>query len=120
MHISDAGGRTVATDLVSMFASVDAALMEAAQLAGSIMQMNATSVIPPAHLQPALDSAAAGFVKFVQGRKDMVQMHRKLAWIKGESNQRETDWGCWRLVEETFFAQDSSVPAAEDLAQVQA
>lgn len=94
MDLSEAGGRAVAAELTCMFKSVDTALFDAARLAATIMETNAASVIAPAHLQGALDSAAAGFAKLVEGRKDMVQMHRKLAYIKGESQHRETGWGC--------------------------
>jgi hypothetical protein len=94
MRLSEAGGRAVAAEISTMFKSVDTALFDAARLAATIMETNAVSVVPPAHLQSALDSAAAGFSKLVEGRKDMVQMHRKLAVIKGESQHRETDWGC--------------------------
>jgi len=95
MHLSEAGGLAVATEISCMFKSVDAALFDTARLAATIMETNAASSVPPAHLQGALDSAAAGFAKLVEGRKDMVQMHRKLAFIKGESQHRETDWGCF-------------------------
>ncbi len=95
MRLSEAGGRAVATEISGMFKSVDTALFDAARLTATIMETNAASSVPPAHLQSALDSAAAGFTKLVEGRKDMVQMHRKLAFIKGESQHRETDWGCF-------------------------
>jgi hypothetical protein len=95
MRLSEAGGRAVATEITGMFKSVDTALFDAARLAATIMETNAASAVPPAHLQGALDSAAAGFAKLVEGRRDMVQMHRKLAHIKGESQHRETDWGCF-------------------------
>jgi len=94
MRLSDAGGRAVAADITCMFKSVDTALFDVARLAATIMEANAASSVLPARLQGALDSTAASFSKLVESRKDMVQMHRKLAVIKGESQQRETDWGC--------------------------
>lgn len=97
MQISNEGGQTVATDIETMFRSVDHALLDTVRLAGSIMETNVVSVIPPSRLQGALDSAVSGLSKLVEGRKDMIAMQRKLIAIKDESNLRETNYGCFKL-----------------------
>ena len=113
MRLSEPGGRAVATEVMSMFGSVDTALFDAARLSATILEANAASSIPPARLQGALDSVAAGFTKLVEGRKDMVQMHRKLASIKGETEYREVDWGCWGIPITSVAAEADASSAVE-------
>jgi hypothetical protein len=107
MYLSDAGGRTVATDLDVMFAGVDNALLDAARLSASVLETKATSTLAPVTFQKVLDSMAASFTKIVDGRKSMVAMHRQLAAIKGQSNLAEVDYGC-------FFATGSAENGAND------
>lgn len=112
MQISRAGGQTVATDLIAMFSSVDSALSDTARLATSIMETSKLSAIPPARLQPALESAAASFAKLVDGRKDMVAMHRSLAVLKKNSDIDVFDFGCGRLIYEGIFGSKPEVITA--------
>ncbi len=114
MQISKVGGQTVSNDIETMFRSVDTALLDTLRLSGSVMETNAVSTIPPARLQGALDSMAAGFTKMVESRKDMIQMQRKLIALKGESNLREVGFGCYKVLTDGIFgsAEDRKVEAA--------
>ena len=94
MHISEAGGRTVAADLQTVFGSVDLAILDTARLTISLMETEATSNITPARSQRVLDSIGASITKMIDSRKDMVSAHRTLIAIKGESNLDVVDFGC--------------------------
>jgi len=95
MHLSEAGGRTVAADLETMFHGLDNSLLDATRLSMSVLETKAGTTLPPATFQRVLDSMMSGLSKMVDGRKSMVAMHRHLVTIKGESNLAEVDYGCF-------------------------
>lgn len=100
MRITNAGGRTVSTDLATAFGSFDAAILDTARLTTSIMETQQASVgIPPALAQRYMDSLAESLSKVVEGRRRMVDAHRALVVVKDGSNLAETDYGCWTVGE---------------------
>lgn len=99
MHISEAGGRTVASDIETAFGSVDLAILDAARLTASVMETKQTAVVPPAKFQRVVDSLSSSLVKIIEGRKDMVAAHRSLTVLKDESNLEVLDFGCFSVDE---------------------
>jgi hypothetical protein len=93
-HFSDAAGRMVASDLAAAFTSFDNTILDTARLTVSMMEGKANSRLHPAKAQRVMDAVATSLARVVEGRKEMVSAHLSLIAIKGESNQRETDYGC--------------------------
>lgn len=112
MHISDTGARVVASDLEAAFRSADRTLHDHARLTCSIMETNALSTIPPVKLQGALESAAAGFTKFVEARQEMIAMQRQLIALKDASDIAVYDYGCFRFLADVFLKTNSTPKAS--------
>ena len=100
MHISEAGGRTVAADINTAFGSFDAAILDTARLTASLMETKAASNVTPGRSQRVLDSIGTSINKLIEGRRDMVAAHRTLVAIKDESNLQVVDFGCLTLGED--------------------
>ncbi|PZU57172.1 MAG: hypothetical protein DI547_14165 [Sphingobium sp.] len=93
-HFTEAAGTVVAADTHSTFAALDGALMNAARMALSFLEATQGADLAPVHSQKALDAMASGFGNVVAGRKDIVNAHRHLVAIKGQSNLAPVDFGC--------------------------
>jgi hypothetical protein len=104
MHFSEAGGRTVATDLATFFGSIDAAILDAARLTSSVMETHQTATgVTPGQTQRVVDSLAEGLNMVVAGRRKLVATQRSLIALKGASNLDVVDYGCL-TVEEASLA----------------
>lgn len=111
MQFSEAGGRTVASDITSMFASVDQAVHDTARLTTSFMETVASSDTPPVRTQKVLEDLSAGFSKVVEGRKAMVSAQKSLILMKQQSNLDVYDFGCYSVKFKLFGAKTDEIAA---------
>lgn len=86
--------RDVARDTKAMFATLDTALLNSAQLMLSVLKGKDGAFLPEQQSQKLLLAVHESAGDVLAGREKMVSATRLLAQLQKRSNQAETDFGC--------------------------
>ncbi|OJY61929.1 MAG: hypothetical protein BGP16_15465 [Sphingobium sp. 66-54] len=89
-----AAGQVVADEIRTTFDSVDTAVHDSGRLLTTFIEAIRGSDLPPSRSQHALRSLAAGLVKAIDSRAEIINAQRVMVSIKANSNLDTLDFGC--------------------------
>lgn len=111
IHLSEAAGRVIASDVTTAFKATDEALLNSARLAMSVLEGTAESGMHPRTKQKLLETVHASYEKMLEGRKEIVQAHGQMVVIQRQSSIATVGYGCWGAPEDATRPTGSRHPA---------
>lgn len=95
IKLTEAAGRVIADDTVSIFDATDNALLQSARLTVSVLEGTAASGMHPRTKQKLLESMNAGHEKLLASRREFAVAHSQMVVIQRRSTLGPINWGCW-------------------------
>lgn len=94
MRVAHEDASKLASGIRAAHLSIDAALVEVANMTQSILEVCRASHVHPAKSQMAIEEVTAGLSKLVDARKGFVAAHRQIVKVQRDSDLAEIDFGC--------------------------
>lgn len=89
-----ASGQIIASDTQKSVAALDEAVMTAAHLCASIVEVSKASRLPVGAPQPALADVGESLSKLIAGRADIARATRRMLAMQRASNLEKMAFGC--------------------------
>lgn len=114
--LTQAAGRVISSDMVTVFHSTDNALLSSTRVAASVLEGTADSGLHPRAKQKLLEAMNAGVTKMLEARREMVSAHSQMIVIQKQSNLATVGFGCWGAPEGAMTSGSDRTPVADPTA----